>query len=306
MLMEFLFGPRGPETIAEAIETESKKCRWPSTIYRYCEITDRLLQSFRDKRFYFPKYADLNDPCEGYYDVWFKWDEQAIRDLYRSMRRRPIYDGTQRIVESHYGSAAREAQRIFSNLSEDEHVEMMWHFFKSVGNTENASFKRSQRNIDLENIRIFSLTINSSSPLMCYNYAGRNEGVCLEFHTNEPPFNKISPIIYRDRPFIWNPFGGDQEQTVARMCVKHTDWAAEKEWRVCGHKSELLHGMYQPFEMHILKSITFCRGTSEQNRKELLNILSNAGWKCDIGKTVFTFAEDENRSSYDIIRQGFV
>ncbi|MET7243439.1 DUF2971 domain-containing protein [Methylobacterium sp. EM32] len=270
----------------------------PGKVYRYTKLSENLINTIREQRFYMPTFSELNDPCEGFYNVKMTVTDDALKSMFRHMRAYSISKETKDELIKIHGVEIVAMLEELKNLPESDFIQACRMMSNQIEN-QTEDFRQSQRQIDLKNITVLSFSESASSPLMCYNYADNNKGVCLEFATTSGPLRALSKVKYRDIPPTLDTSTIIQTSEESRMLTKHTDWSNEQEWRYIGH---IDNGKYTPFNIKYSLSITFCTRADVDMGKKLLHALNDAGWNSNGGENIFRFHADTSRKTYGLIK----
>lgn len=138
--------------------------------------------------------------------------------------------------------------------------------------------------------RVMCLTANHSNPAMWANYAEQHAGCLLGFRhlpEHSTPFTEARAVDYYKEPpvvcsgldfFLYGDTKQIREATIDAVCfAKRIEWQYEQEWRVVTWRSNegvALSGDY-PFLPGELESVTFGLRTSEETKRQLLELVAN-------------------------------
>ena len=133
----------------------------------------------------------------------------------------------------------------------------------------------------LNNARMLSFSTVNDDILMWSHYAGRHNGICIEFRcTADKPvvdfFAKAQPVRYQEAlPRINFYTTPPLEKAEALILTKAEHWSYEREWRIIlPHSSE-----YISLPPGIISAVYLGSRISVENRSEILQSLSSIPYK---------------------------
>ena len=197
----------------------------PARLYKYQPFNTRTLTNLQRASIWFSAPINVNDPydCAGWVVQADEISETDFARLTKYVRGRdPAL--TARVTPTELReSFVRSAHRVYD---------------------ERRTIEHEQRGI-----ACFSATV--ADIMMWSHYADGHRGLCLEFDTAQPPFNKAQEVHYVDTPPLLSPVdvlvedpSDDKNDTLLRAFVltKARCWSYEQEWRLMHEEPSKLYG----------------------------------------------------------------
>lgn len=208
----------------------------PPTIFRYEPFTAQGLLNLKSNAVYFASPLQFNDP----YDcaITASFSEMTDEEL-EMVKNSSHFVGT---------GIPTEAQLQLRMTPKGELKQMLSRVLEKVVVDQKESFLKTNG--------ICCFTERNNDLLMWSHYGGRCKGWCLEFRTDQEPFNKLRKVKYVDSmPVIRAGHLIDDrglEQILDLFCTKSKSWEYEQEWRAIhrnagtlfSYKSEALKAIY--------------------------------------------------------------
>ena len=196
----------------------------PSKLYKYQPYTTWSLDNLKDRRLWFSKPSEFNDPFDCAIDL-------DIAEM---------SEDEWRIV---YEKKVPSDLKYLNNGAPNELVKE--NFLLAIRNLLN---EQKEKMLNNKGVACFAERVDNL--LLWSHYADKHRGFCLEFDTEYEPFrlsSKIFPVKYSDKTPIFNPFGilfdKDSKQFIKAIRTKSCHWAYEEEWRIFHKKGNHEYGI---------------------------------------------------------------
>jgi len=183
-------------------------------LYKYRNINEHTKDIFRNRRIYFPKPTEFNDP----FDCQIEFENDVTVDVYKQFT---------------------EKHSVENNFSEEEIKE--WHNLSFCGNSLTSLAVTKIRDAInsfenyFKNLGILTLSEKKDNILMWSHYAIYHKGVCIEFGVPESEaLTKVNYIEnYPKIKYSEIVLGNDPTDLIARIIdTKSIDWEYEQERRL--------------------------------------------------------------------------
>jgi hypothetical protein len=215
-------------------------------LYKYRGLNRLSIQIFTEKKLYFAKACQLNDPYEISLPVTFEGTDEEIKAKLTYLNRSAT-DEIVRNVQNPNSQIRRELEK----QAEEDIVEARNKF------------------------GICSFSEVNNDILLWSHYSDCHKGFCLEFDVTTSFFNSpknCEPLYQRvDYPKIIpsnNYFRNTlKESVLASFLNKYSGWSYEKEWRLFGDPS------CHRFEPECLKGVIFGYRMPEKDREIIRGFL---------------------------------
>lgn len=262
--------------------------------YKYTSVETAFL-ILRNRNFRYSSPILFNDPFDIQNELLFDFD----KDLFPEM----VFEEIERIIlskksvklnlEDEWGQAISlmKAKAEEHGYSREYVKSLTVPFIKVL--TEVMEKTRSDYNKSwqdfLPRIRVFSVSEKKDNILMWAHYSNKHEGIVLKLRVLpelDNPLCAASPVIYREKPPTFfsikdwiDDIIGIREIDHMKLSweyayIKSNIWAYEQEWRVWDilpQKEKKLY-YYQRLYPEEIEAVYFGCRTSEQNRKEIMNL----------------------------------
>lgn len=215
----------------------------PSRLYKYDSISLQTLRNLKQQIIFFGSPTRFNDP----YDCAIK-PQFAIPTKNQLDAIRAHYDGDP--------SVPLNVKSKFRSLSDDELSEIL---LRSCRKTFDDAVEQF---MEQRGVTCFSEKYDDL--LMWSHYANNSTGMCLEFDTSFPAFEKVLPVSYvSELPTLEvapELLSGDVDIIRGLFCVKSAAWSYEVEWRGIHEKRDTSFG----YDAKCLTGVYFSDKTPEE------------------------------------------
>lgn len=212
----------------------------PKTLFKYEAINTYSLRNLKNASLYFNKPSSFNDPfdCSIMLDSVNYSDEDLVR-LFNNMI---------------------DAGEIYGFPRASSLGDLPNDFSQQVANGLRKAVLDKQ-NFCLNNIGCTCFSETNIHLLLWSHYANGHRGICLEFDTSSPLFEKIFNVTYSDDYPKFNPievilnkerFSSDRS-LFAPLLAKFTCWEYEREWRAFHQEPNKLY----TYPVEALKAVYF-------------------------------------------------
>lgn len=232
----------------------------PSDQTKYNEDKLHYIQRmFTQNELHFPSPIDLNDPLECRPLITLgDLSDQQYKEKYVSFARRMMIAGGNQappddITEWLEGHSQEEAKGLCK-----EHTEGY--------------------RLSLGKYRICSFSATNNNPLIWSHYSDSHQGFCLIFDADNDLFGKALKVEYQDDyPRLDFTEEDDLKVLKKSMLVKFSDWAYEKEYRLCSAEPNFIGALPVEnnkwvFPKEMLKGIIFGCKMSDTDRGLLMDM----------------------------------
>ncbi len=190
----------------------------PPRLYKFQRFSDRSLDNLRNRKLWFSKPIDFNDP----FDCAIRIDrdgisDEELRDLYNRYRQDPRFpDG---LFDAKYVVNGKPNDIFRTEMERG---------------IEGAIADTIHRNTVLRGVCCFCESCDCT--LMWSHYADSHKGFCLEFDTAFDPFSKARSITYTDDFPVFSVvdmlFSPDKVDSLSMLFTKAECWKYERERRI--------------------------------------------------------------------------
>ena len=187
----------------------------PLRLYKYEAVTLQTLLNLKGQVIYFGSPLAFNDPYDCALTPNFKdLNDEAVEEL------RGLY------LKSKNLTAAARRELTASSIE------------KLKDNFTRAAISALTSNIDnfLKNRGVACFSEKNDDLLMWSHYGGKYRGICLEFNTQLPPFEKVKQVQYVETLPQLDVAeilleAGTFDHIRDLYCTKSKSWSYESEWR---------------------------------------------------------------------------
>jgi hypothetical protein len=225
-------------------------------LYRYCKLSDRIIQYIKDRKLYFQNPLNFNDPFEcdlnalcvgsgvdfdnrfqAYIDMLIKRNDYVVR--------RFNYYGKR--ITDYASDSTPQKERYYFNEEAELCLKESNALLSEINSLYNCSpSKRQSALIDAWNTKkeqvanglgVVCFSENNANLLMWSHYADSHKGICLIYESEERPILKWKKynyykIKYRQNREIDVLKVGFENAFFSLLTTKSPDWEYEKEHRL--------------------------------------------------------------------------
>lgn len=200
----------------------------PKRLYKFERINVQTLRNLKNAQVYFNTPASFNDPFDcSVLEASVILGDNEVVEIYKRFLK-----GKNKLANIEINSV--------KDIPKDE-IDRIHEAFE-----ENL---KAQQNKILTQTGCTCFSEVKDNVLLWSHYADGHKGICLEFDTSVPLFDKVKEVEYSQKFPSINPikmlFGSKDEiseEWLKPICTKYECWNYEKEWRVFHEKPNIEFG----------------------------------------------------------------